>query len=490
MLLEKAKQDPEPLEGLRPYPGTASSGVPAFEFSLDPDWRITDITADAAAWCGSAGHELIGCDSREVWAPPQKPVAEAMAAAFASGATTTLEQPSLVAPGRRVRIEIAPSQGGVRFRFEDITAGLTEARGLQQSEHAGSYSLSAGPTEIAILDAKGAIVAVNAAWRSAMAAHCRDIADGGLGMAYVDVCKAAWPDLDKQALRTQLKPLLMGRLPNLKATWGLETPLGRELRQVHIAPFQDTGATRFMAIHEDTTEHARILAELDDTSDQLLHAQERERRRIAIELHDSTSQLLAGLILGLHNLKRTLAGNEPAKQRLDELAELAQDANREIRVLSFLMNASGGREGLQASVGRFVEGFARRTGLEVTFRSDGPTDDISEETQHAVFRIVQEALSNIYRHAGATKASVTVVREGEVLTAHIADNGEGFGCSPEGDAETPPLGVGIPGMRARIEQLGGVLELATGQWGTTVTATVPVGIANLPLRGAGVETHA
>jgi signal transduction histidine kinase len=153
---------------------------------------------------------------------------------------------------------------------------------------------------------------------------------------------------------------------------------------------------------------------------------------------------------------------------------VAQQASREVRVLSFLMNAAGSqREGLKESARRFVEGFGRRTGLEVTFQARGSVDAISAVAQHAVFRVVQEALSNVYRHAHATAVSVAVVQEAGVLTARISDNGQGFEHAAEAPGDTPPLGVGIPGMRARIEQLGGSLQIAANARGTTLTATLP-----------------
>jgi signal transduction histidine kinase len=452
----------------------APSGGDDFEFTLDRQWRITSITHDAAAWCGSSPGALIGRDSREAWAPPQPRVAEAVAAAFTTGATAILEQPSLFAPGRWVRVEVTPSGNDVRFRFEDLTSEVSVARPAQAPGTLGAYSLGVGPAEIVLLDRRGVIVGANSAWRAALMAHGVDVPDAGHGMLYADVCKAAIGDLDVDSLRKGLEPLLSGRVPRFGATYTLSTPHGRELRQVQIAPLQDGGATRFAAIHEDLTERARILATLDETSDQLLHAQEQERQRIAIELHDSTSQHLAGLVLGLNSLKRQLGQSGSAQARIDELSELAQQAVRETRVLSFLMNASGReREKLEAALRRFVEGFGRRTGLELAFRVKGDVDAISAATQHAVFRVVQEALSNVYRHARATKVSVTVANQAGILTACISDNGQGFEAEIDG-GEAPPLGVGIPGMRARIEQLGGALRIAGGRGGATVVATLPV----------------
>jgi signal transduction histidine kinase len=297
------------------------------------------------------------------------------------------------------------------------------------------------------------------------------------------VCKAVIPDLDEVAFRQRLDTLLSGLVPHFEATFGVKTPHGEELRQVQIAPLQDGGTTYFAAIHEDLTERARILARLHETSDQLLHAQERERQRIAIELHDSTSQHLAGLALGLQQLRRKVGNASGAQIRIDEMSKLVQQAIRETRVLSYLMNASGRQpEGLETSVRRFVDGFGRRTGIEACFETDGALDAISAAAQHAVFRVVQEALANVHRHAHATTASVKLANQKGTLTVRISDNGRGLRQVEDGEGE-PPLGVGIPGMRARIEQLGGDLRIAGSRSGTVVQASVPLSRAAARARG-------
>ena len=116
------------------------------------------------------------------------------------------------------------------------------------------------------------IVSANSAWRAGLVAHNVEVANGGQGMTYADVCKAVIPELDEVAFQRRLDALLCGRVAQFEATFGVSTANGEELRQVQIAPLRDT--TYFAAIQEDLTERARILASLHETSDQLLHAQE------------------------------------------------------------------------------------------------------------------------------------------------------------------------------------------------------------------------
>jgi signal transduction histidine kinase len=445
----------------------ASSDENEFEFSLDRDWRITSITRQAAAWAGSTAEALLGTDGRSINPAATVALGPGIDGAFA-GDTSILEQPSMHVPGRWVRIEIAPHQGGARIRFEDITARVSTGEGVMS----GAVE---GPAEIVLLDNRGVIVAVNAAWRAKVVAVGLEVANAGVGALYTDVARTALKHVDTAKFRRELGKLLSGRILQLEDTYSLDAPNGPELRQVQITPLRMGDAVCFAAIHEDLTERARVLAALHQTSDQLLHAQEKERQRIAIELHDSMSQHLAGLVMGVQDLRRRVGHDPIVRERLDEMGRLAQQAVQETRVLSYLMNASGEpREGLQVSVHRFVDGFARRTGLQVSFDASGPVDDIGAATQHAAFRVIQEALSNVYRHANARRASVKLARRAGVLTVHVADDGAGIQCAEVAGADQPPLGVGISGMRARVEQLGGVLEIGGDSSGARVTATIPI----------------
>jgi signal transduction histidine kinase len=379
----------------------------------------------------------------------------------------------LVVPGRWVELEVEPIEGGARILIRDVTARVRSEASPSASAEAGSFSLIDGPTEIALLDQRGVILSANSAWRASVAALGAKVADAGVGMRYVDVCMATLPDLDQASLERELGKLFGGEMPQMEGTYRIETVHGRELRHLQITPLRLGSVTYFVATHEDLTERARVLAALHETADQLLHAQEQERQRIAIELHDSMSQHLAGLLLGLTGLRRRAGADPVARALIDDLSKLTKQAAQEARVLSYLMNASlQGREGLKAPVQRFVEGFGARTGLKATVRTEGAVDALNGAVRHAVFRVVQEALTNVYRHAHATRVAVSLVSRAGRLTLRIADNGRGL--PPESDGEAAPLGVGIPGMRSRIEQLGGTLTVASDGSGAVVTASLPV----------------
>ena len=448
-------------------PTRARASRKDFEFTLDPDWRITSITKAAADWCGSTVEALLGRNGREVNPAATTMLGEAIEAAF-RGKTSTMEQPSTHVPGRWVKVEVAPAGGGARIRFEDITAKFSD-------DDVGSLGGELGPAEIVLIDQRGIIVAANAAWRAAVVAHGLELANAGVGARYADVGKAAVKDVNEANFEKDLADLLSGRETQFSATYSLDSPDGgHELRRVRIAPLRIGETTFFAAIHEDLTERAKILATLHETSDQLLHAQESERQRIAIELHDSMSQHLAGLVMGLAQL-RLRAADERSQTLIDEMAKLSQLAIRETRVLSYLMNAAGDEDdGLELSVRRFVEGFGRRTGLRMTFGAEGPLDSVSPGVRHTLFRVTQEALSNVYRHARATSVSVSLANRAGAITVRIQDDGRGIQRPPGAGFGEALLGVGIAGMRARIEQLGGNLDIDGRSGGTIVTATIPL----------------
>jgi signal transduction histidine kinase len=192
-----------------------------------------------------------------------------------------------------------------------------------------------------------------------------------------------------------------------------------------------------------------------------------------VELHDSTTQHLAAAGLALSQVQ-LLVPDDPvlaaAIQRgLDSLAE----AQREIRAFSYLLfPPSLDQDGLASTVRHFVEGFGRRTGLTLTYKIDDAADGTAPPVQHTVLRIVQETLTNVHRHAQATRVSLRIQVDGPSLKLRITDNGRGLAVT-RGD-DIPELGVGIPGMRSRVRQLGGDLSLTSGRRGTTVRASIPL----------------
>jgi signal transduction histidine kinase len=206
--------------------------------------------------------------------------------------------------------------------------------------------------------------------------------------------------------------------------------------------------------------------QLQALSARLMNLQDEERRRIARDLHDSTAQSLSALEMNTSLLEAT-ATDEKARKVAAETAAISRQVCQELRNISYLLHPPLLEEkGLIFAIRWFADGFTKRNGIPVflDFPEDFPRLRTDEET--ALFRIVQEALGNIYRHAGATKAWITLWREEDGKVAlEVRDNGEGL---PEGFSFNTSVGVGLAGMRERMKQLGGSLEVDSSPYGVSV----------------------
>jgi signal transduction histidine kinase len=213
-------------------------------------------------------------------------------------------------------------------------------------------------------------------------------------------------------------------------------------------------------------------------SGRLLTLQDEERRRLALDLHDSTAQCLAALTMNLDVVKGTReALDARARRALAESRSLAKRCSREVRTFAYLLHPPLLDErGLPAAVRWFVEGFTKRSGIQVTLdlhdvgRLPGPIET-------ALFRVIQESLTNAHRHASTTTASIHLTTTAGAIALDIEDHGHGLRDRAPRRASTllpETLGVGIQGMRERIRQLGGTFDIAFADTGTTVRVRVPL----------------
>lgn len=224
--------------------------------------------------------------------------------------------------------------------------------------------------------------------------------------------------------------------------------------------------------------------QVSELSGQLLALQEDERQRIARELHDSTAQHLVAANLGLASLEGAVSPSPAARKALAEVESLQTKALRELRIFTYLLHPPNlAHDGLQTTLRDFAEGFAGRTGLGARIRIPEEVDDLPPDLQRTILRVVQEALTNVHRHAGASHVSVDArIRSGRLVVC-IRDNGHGM-AGQNGAEGRIRLGVGVTGMRARLEQFGGGLKIKTCPGGTSVVAVVPVTAAGRALTQA------
>ena len=215
----------------------------------------------------------------------------------------------------------------------------------------------------------------------------------------------------------------------------------------------------------------------------LASIQEDIQQRIASELHDSTCQHLIAASLGLMRI-RTCFGDPAAAARIcDGIDSSIDEALREIRAITNLLHPQNlSVDGLKATIEHYARGFAARTLLRVSVRISAIVDRLPYETQRSLLRVTQEALSNVFRHAKATEVKIVLDATDQHFRLTISDNGRGFPSNQAGHGSGPiSIGVGIPAMRARLEQLGGTLDIrsdpAAQPSGTTLCAVFPNGLA-------------
>ena len=206
----------------------------------------------------------------------------------------------------------------------------------------------------------------------------------------------------------------------------------------------------------------------------LLQAQDAERRRISRDLHDSLGQVLAALKMELSKVARS--GGPPLASSLQTCFEFIDEAVRECRTLSFLLHPPVlDLSGLAAAIREYAEGLDKRSKMAVRVEIAEPLPRLSPEKETALFRVVQESLTNVHRHSEAKNAWVRAHFVGSDLRLEVHDDGHGIAnLDMAFTAETrPTFGVGIPGMRERLRELGGSLEIRSSPHGTHIVATLP-----------------
>jgi PAS domain S-box-containing protein len=219
---------------------------------------------------------------------------------------------------------------------------------------------------------------------------------------------------------------------------------------------------------------------LRDLSLHLLRTQDEERKRIGRDLHDSLGQYLAVLKMNLESLESGMGSNSNgADEQLASCVHLADDALKEVRTISYLLYPPLLEEmGLKSAIPWYLDGFSKRSNIHTTFQADPSFGRITPEGELALFRILQESLTNVHRHSGSSTAAVKLSRMNGEAILEVADSGKGIAPKLQqdfGENWAGSLGVGLRGMNARVSQLGGKLEVKSTGKGTVVTAHVPVG---------------
>jgi signal transduction histidine kinase len=210
-------------------------------------------------------------------------------------------------------------------------------------------------------------------------------------------------------------------------------------------------------------------------SARILELQDNERRRIARDLHDSIGQFLSGMKLNLGQLRRKTSASPEAPALLTDTLDLADRAIGEVRTLSHLLHPPLLDElGFESAARWYLEGFAKRSGIKVVITIAGLEERLPREVELALFRVLQESLTNVHRHAQASEVLIDVNCSEDRVVLVVTDNGRGI--PPEvlrSFRDGLAGGIGLAGMRERLAELSGILDVDSSAQGTTVRATLP-----------------
>jgi signal transduction histidine kinase len=219
---------------------------------------------------------------------------------------------------------------------------------------------------------------------------------------------------------------------------------------------------------------------LRELSSRLLRVQDEERRRIARDLHDSTGQILALLSMNLSALETEAQGISPELAKsISENTEIVNQVSSELRTMSYLLYPPLLDEmGLLSALRWFCEGFEQRSGIKVQLDLVPDFGRVSRDLETAIFRIIQESLTNIHRHAESSLATIRLSQSFGNVRLQIEDQGKGISREKLAEiASAGVSGVGLRGMRERVENFCGQFEVSSSETGTCIAVTIPLSAA-------------
>jgi PAS domain S-box-containing protein len=229
--------------------------------------------------------------------------------------------------------------------------------------------------------------------------------------------------------------------------------------------------------HQLEQGNAEILQQseqLREFSTRLQQTQDDERRRIARDLHDSAGQVVAALGMQLASITQHAVKPEVIKAAQESL-EMVRQLSKEIRTVSYLLHPPLLDEnGLTGAIQWFIQGLAERSGLKIELIIPEHFGRLTDDLEVAVFRIVQECLTNIHRHSGSETATIRLSNDGNDVSLEIQDEGKGISEKKLTEIQAQRSGVGIAGMRERVRHLNGTMNIQSNSYGTKVFITLPI----------------
>lgn len=354
------------------------------------------------------------------------------------------------------------------------------ARALLESERFTRATIDALNSPLCVLDANGVIIAVNRAWREFAVGNGGDPTVMSEGANYLAICDMA--TLAECSVAGQVAAAIRSAVAGCRDDVSIEyecaSPTERRWFVLNLSCFQGDGPLRLVAVHEDITERklaaeeqAESAARLKRLAAHLETVREEQNTTIAREVHDELGGTLTMLKLGLATTVDGLALPVSTQARFDRLLEQVDSALKTVkRISAGLRPAMLDTLGLIATVKWYAADFSRMTGIAIDVRMPERLT-LSTVRNTAVFRIVQEALTNVARHAEATRASIVMEIQHGMLDVEVRDNGIGLADSERDKLDS----FGLIGMQERAQYLGGWLSISSEPGaGTSLTLHIPL----------------
>ena len=372
--------------------------------------------------------------------------------------------------------------------LRDITERTRAEETLQASWAFTRAVLNSLSAHICVLDKDGRILKTNDAWKELVPCNSdRTVIGVGVGQNYLDACRRALADRQSTAQMTLggIEAVLSGREPCFTQEYPCHSPVEQRWFLMRVTPLKESEGV--VISHTDISERVRMgraleehiillrekQRELEALTGKLIEAQEQERKRIARELHDDFNQRLAALSVELETLEcAPIASPETIARQLAVIRGYVGRLSDDLHDLAYKLHPSLLEHvGLETAIRDHVAEFAKRTGLPVTFTARDVPGALSLEVATNLFRVMQESLQNVFKHAQATDVTVRLSGSSKGVGVSVRDNGKGFDME---NKHARVKGLGLLSMQERARLLGGILRIhSRPKEGTKVCAWIP-----------------
>ncbi|OAI46520.1 hypothetical protein AYO43_06105 [Nitrospira sp. SCGC AG-212-E16] len=375
------------------------------------------------------------------------------------------------------------------FILRDITERKVAEEALQAGEAFTRTVLNSLPLHVCVLDKDGVILKTNDAWIEFVEEPADGVFTiGEVGHNYLDLCRRATAGgtATGQAILKGLESVLEGSSPIFSVDYHAPLPEEERWFLMRVTPLK--GAKGVVIAHTDISAQVRVALELKQhvlllgekreelefLTGKLIHAQEQERRRIARELHDDFNQRLAALSVELETIERApIAPPEPIPRQLAAIRGQIGRLSDDLHDLAYKLHPSLLEHvGLEIAIRDHVVEFMKQTGLPVTCTAREAPGTLPPEIATALFRVMQESLQNVFKHAQATDVMVRLSGSSKGIGLSVCDNGKGFEVARNQAQRT---GLGLMSMQERVRLLGGFSLIRSGSAkGTKVCVWIPL----------------